>query len=45
MEYNTSRSKMNISEYGRNIQKMIEHIMSFDDREKRNHLARATCAM
>ncbi len=42
MEYNTSRSKMNISEYGRNIQKMIEHIMSFDDREKRNHLARAT---
>lgn len=42
MEYNTSRSKMNISEYGRNIQKMIEHIMSIDDREKRNHLARAT---
>ncbi|MFO7977721.1 MAG: DUF4290 domain-containing protein [Bacteroidales bacterium] len=42
MEYNTSRSKMNISEYGRNIQKMIEYIMSFDDREKRNQLTRAT---
>ncbi len=42
MEYNTSRSKMNISEYGRNIQKMIEQIMSVEDREKRNHLARAT---
>jgi hypothetical protein len=42
MEYNTTRSKMNISEYGRNIQKMIEHIMTFEDREKRNHLARAT---
>jgi len=42
MEYNTSRSKMNISEYGRNIQKMIEHIMSVEDREKRNQLAKAT---
>ncbi len=42
MEYNTSRSKMNISEYGRNIQKMIEYIMSIDDREKRNQLTRAT---
>ncbi len=42
MEYNTSRSKMTISEYGRNIHKMIEYIMSFDDREKRNQLAQAT---
>ncbi len=42
MEYNSQRSKMNISEYGRNIQKMIEHIMSVEDREKRNQLAKAT---
>ncbi len=42
MEYNTSRSKMNISEYGRNIQKMIEHIITIEDREKRNKLTRAT---
>ncbi len=42
MEYNSQRSKMNISEYGRNIQKMIEHIMTIDDRDKRNQLARAT---
>lgn len=42
MEYNTTRSKMNISEYGRNIQKMIEYIMSVEDRDKRNKLARAT---
>lgn len=42
MEYNTSRSKMNISEYGRNIQNMIEHIMTIEDRDKRNQLARAT---
>ena len=33
---------MNISEYGRNIQKMIEHIMTVEDREKRNQLTRAT---
>jgi len=33
---------MNISEYGRNIQKMIEYIMTIDDREKRNKLTRAT---
>jgi len=42
MEYNSQRSKMNISEYGRNIQKMIEHIMTIEDREKRNQLTRAT---
>lgn len=42
MEYNTSRSKMNISQYGRNIQKMIEYIMTVDDREERNKLTKAT---
>ena len=42
MEYNSQRSRMNISEYGRNIQKMIEHIMTIEDREKRNKLTRAT---
>ncbi len=42
MEYNTTRSKMNISEYGRNIQKMIEQIMTIEDRDRRNYLARAT---
>ncbi len=40
MEYNTSRSKMNISEYGRNIQKMIEYAITVEDKEKRNKLAR-----
>ncbi len=42
MEYNTSRSKMSISEYGRNIQKMIEYIITVEDKDKRNKLARAT---
>ncbi len=42
MEYNSSRDKMVISEYGRNIHKMIDYIKSVEDRDKRNHLARAT---
>ncbi len=42
MEYNTSREKMVISEYGRNIHKMIDHIKTVKDRDKRNQLARAT---
>ncbi len=41
MEYNSERSKMNISEYGRNIQKMIEYTKNINDREKRNRLSRA----
>lgn len=41
MEYNTSRSKMSISEYGRNIQKMIEFTATIEDKEKRNRLAKA----
>lgn len=45
MEYNTSRSKMNISEYGRNIQKMIEYAMTVEDREKRNQLAKTIIAV
>ena len=45
MEYNTSRSKLNISEYGRNIQKMIEHTISIEDKEKRNQLAKAIIAV
>ncbi len=45
MEYNTSRSKMNISEYGRNIQKMIEYTISVEDREKRNQLAKTIIAV
>ena len=41
MEYNSQRSKMNISEYGRNIQKMIEQIMAIEDPVRRNNQAKA----
>ena len=35
MEYNNSRSKLLMPEYGRNVQKMIEYLVSVEDREKR----------
>jgi hypothetical protein len=40
-DYNTSRNKLILPEYGRNIQKMVEHIMTISDREDRNRLAQA----
>ena len=36
MEYNTEREKLIIPEYGRNIQKMIQHAVEIEDRDKRN---------
>ena len=35
MEYNTTRSKLLMPEYGRNVQKMIEYLVTVEDREKR----------
>jgi hypothetical protein len=39
MEYNTSRSRMYISEYGRNVQKMVDHLLSISDKEERTRKA------
>ncbi|MFO7923344.1 MAG: DUF4290 domain-containing protein [Bacteroidales bacterium] len=39
-DYNTSREKMAIPEYGRNIHKMVKHIATIEDREERNKAAR-----
>lgn len=35
MEYNTTRSKLLMPEYGRNVQKMVEYLITIDDRKKR----------
>jgi hypothetical protein len=35
MEYNTTRSKLLMPEYGRNVQKMVESLLAIEDREKR----------
>lgn len=39
MEYNTARELMQIPEYGRNIQKMIEYAKTIEDKEERNRAA------
>ena len=39
MEYNTKRNKLIIREYGRNIQKMVEHCSMIEDRKKRTETA------
>lgn len=41
MDYNTSRKKLVLPEYGRNIQKMVLHLKTVEDREERNRLAQA----
>jgi hypothetical protein len=41
LEYNTARPKMLIPEYGRNVQKMVDHAVGLEDREKRNKVAQA----
>ncbi len=40
-DYNTNRPEMIIPEYGRNIQKMVEHAISIKDKEERNKIAHA----
>jgi len=39
-DYNTSRKMMDLPEYGRNVQKMVDHIKTIEDREERNKAAR-----
>jgi hypothetical protein len=39
LEYNTQRNRLLISEYGRNVQKMVNHAMTIEDREQRNKAA------
>jgi hypothetical protein len=40
MEYNTTRGLLTISEYGRNIQEMIQYCCTIEDREKRTKTAK-----
>jgi len=39
MEYNTIRNDMSMREYGRHIQKMIEYLLTIEDKEKRQQQA------
>ncbi|HEX7755823.1 MAG TPA: DUF4290 domain-containing protein [Niabella sp.] len=41
MEYNTTRNKLIMREYGRNVQKMVEYIQTIEDPEKRKQNAQS----
>jgi len=45
MEYNTSRKKLVLPEYGRNIQRMVDLTKAETDKEKRNAMAQAIIAI
>lgn len=41
LEYNSERPHLIIPEYGRHIQKLVDHCLALEDREERNKMARA----
>ena len=41
LEYNSERPLMIIPEYGRHIQKLVDHCVSLEDKEERNTMAKA----
>ncbi len=44
LSYNTQLKKLVLPEYGRNIQRMVDHCMTIADREERNICARSIIA-
>lgn len=45
LEYNTERPHLNIPEYGRHIQKMVDYAVALEDREERNKTAKGIIAV
>ncbi|WP_300436054.1 DUF4290 domain-containing protein [Christiangramia sp.] len=45
LEYNSERSKLIIPEYGRHLQKMVEHTVSIEDDKERNKVANSIIAV
>ncbi|MEX0983234.1 MAG: DUF4290 domain-containing protein [Bacteroidales bacterium] len=44
-DYNTRRNKLVLPEYGRNIQKMVAHLLTIEDKEERNKAAKTVIAV
>lgn len=44
-DYNTTRSKLRMSEYGRHVQDMIEYVTAIPDRDKRNEQIKEVVAV
>ncbi len=40
LNYNTQQEHIHLTEYGRGVQEMVEHLKTVEDREKRNRMAR-----
>lgn len=40
LNYNTQRRKIVLSEYGRGVQELVEHLKTIEDQEKRNRMAK-----
>ncbi len=40
LQYNTDKKSLAIPEYGRHVQNMIDHALSIEDKDKRNHAAK-----
>jgi hypothetical protein len=45
LEYNTERPKLIIPEYGRHIQKMVDHAITIEARDERNKIAKSIIAV
>ena len=45
MEYNTERNHLTMKEYGRHIQRMVEYVVTIDDRTKRQQQAQVVIEM
>lgn len=45
LEYNSERSKLIIPEYGRHLQKMVEHAVAIEDDQERNKVAKSIIAV
>ena len=41
MEYNTARNHLEMKEYGRHVQKMVDHLLTIEDKERRQKNAHA----
>jgi hypothetical protein len=44
-DYNTSRKRLILPEYGRNIHMMVDYIKTIEDRDERNRLAHSVVAV
>ncbi len=44
LRYNTQQKKLILPEYGRNIQKMVDHCLTIEDRDERTRCARSIIA-